>query len=116
MRRNKASWPVQREEELRRLWAKGYSSSAIAHEFCMSRSAICGKVARMGLPEHAVVVKGKCTRAEAWIPRKSKPPPWIEDAPAKKKKVKAKAANGRRTREEWKSILAEAVRNTGGKG
>lgn len=93
------------------MWTKGYSNSAIARELGMTRSAIIGKGRRLGLPPHDVIVRGKCSRAEAGIPRKSKSLP-VEAVVPEKRKVKAKAVNGKRTRAEWDAILAEAVRNT----
>lgn len=112
MRRNKASWPVHREEELRRLWDKGYSNSAIARELGISRNAVIGKGKRLGLPPHEVLVRGKCSRADVGVKSKSTSREEPVEVPVPVKKKRTKPTGERRTREEWNSILAEAVRNT----
>ena len=48
-------WTTEREQELTDLWAAGRSASEIASEMeAPSRSAVMGKVRRMGLPFRAV--------------------------------------------------------------
>jgi GcrA cell cycle regulator len=43
------TWTEERVEALRRLWADGLSASDIAAKVGVTRSAVCGKLARLGL-------------------------------------------------------------------
>ena len=43
------SWTNEREAELRRLWALGYSASCVARDMNVSRNTIIGKARRLGL-------------------------------------------------------------------
>ena len=63
-------WTEQREEQLRNLWADGHSASFIRQEMrATNRSAILGKVHRLGLPMREV----KTRHAEP-KPRKASQP------------------------------------------
>jgi len=42
-------WTAERVAELKRRWSAGENSRAIAKDFGMSKSAVCGKANRMGL-------------------------------------------------------------------
>jgi len=44
------NWPAERAEKLRELWADGASVNTIARELGISRNAVTGKAARLGLP------------------------------------------------------------------
>ena len=115
MRKLSDNWPAYKVEELRRLWGEGYSNSAIAREFCMSRNAILGKVKRLGLPPHDVVVRGKCSRAEAGLPRKKvkvDSTAAVEPVVEKRRFKKVIASKTERTKSDLRNMLADAVRNT----
>lgn len=62
-------WTDERVTTLRKLWAEGLSASQVAKQMGgLTRSAVCGKVHRLGLvgrghqPSSADVVKRICTR------------------------------------------------------
>lgn len=56
-------WPTEHEIELGKLWSDGLSASKIAEALCdefgatYTRSAICGKVARLNLTPRATTVR-----------------------------------------------------------
>lgn len=57
------SWSEERVEQLKTLWAQGYSATRIAGKLRhVSRSAVLCKVSRLGLParETRVTVRGSC--------------------------------------------------------
>jgi hypothetical protein len=88
------------------LWAQGISSTLIAIEFGMSRSAVLGKVSRMKLPlkrtlkdAHGVEVPELPAIEEPYVP-----PPHKRGRPPKER--------AKRTAAQYQAMLAEAVRNT----
>ena len=86
-----ASWTDDMVEELRRLWAAGYSATEIAHELGggISRCAVIGKVNRLGLerrrPTHPRKPRAKTKARGRPIKRRPmfiSPPPVPEPLPA----------------------------------
>lgn len=47
------TWPTERVEQLKKLWHEGLSAGVIAQRWGISRSAVIGKVHRLGLPGRA---------------------------------------------------------------
>jgi GcrA cell cycle regulator len=62
------SWPPERVEALRRLWAEGLSAAQVAERLGVTRGAVTGKVARLGL-------QGRASTARANAIRRGRAPP-----------------------------------------
>jgi GcrA cell cycle regulator len=56
------SWPPERVETLRRLWAEGLSAAQVAERLGVTRGAVTGKVARLGLQGRASTAKANSIR------------------------------------------------------
>ncbi len=58
------SWPTEDVEKLEALWPQGLSASIIAMRFAgkYTRSGICGKAARLGLPPRTTTTRTPPTR------------------------------------------------------
>ena len=63
-------WTLARIETLKTLWAAGSSAALISVEMGVSRSAVLGKVKRLGLPDRALVQRKKYCRKSA-APKKA---------------------------------------------
>ena len=50
-------WTTERIERLTELWASGMSTALVGKEFGLSKSAIAGKIRRLGLPSRAVRIE-----------------------------------------------------------
>jgi GcrA cell cycle regulator len=65
------AWTVERENALRKLWADGLSASQIADELGgMSRSAVIGKVHRLGLSGRRTLVRKPTVQPPRFSQRK----------------------------------------------
>lgn len=70
------SWTYERVETLKRLWRDGLSSSQIAVQLGgISRSAVLGKVHRLGLAGRAVASRKEYHRRHPWRSRTTAPKP-----------------------------------------
>jgi GcrA cell cycle regulator len=59
-------WTDERLDELKKLWAEGWSISQIGEALGVSRNAIAGKAHRMGLPKRpSPISKSKTEKAKA---------------------------------------------------
>jgi GcrA cell cycle regulator len=70
------SWPPERVDALRQLWADGLTASQIAERLGMTRGQICGKASRLGLQGRAEAARARSIRRT----RPALPPPGF-DAP-----------------------------------
>jgi hypothetical protein len=98
-------WPTERTERLCVLWAQGISSTLIAIEFGMSRSAVLGKVSRMKLPLRR-------TLKDAHGVEVPELPAIEEPVPPARKRGRPPKERMKRTAAQYQAMLAEAVRNT----
>lgn len=94
------AWTFQQEEQLKQLWAEGYSASEIAREMgATTRNAVLGKAHRMGLdgstrlPNEELKKLRKARQQEAnrrhkkgedYIKEERQSKPLLKDAPKKK--------------------------------
>jgi hypothetical protein len=99
-------WPAERTERLCVLWAQGMSSTLIAIEFGMSRSAVLGKVSRMKLPLRRTLKDAHGIEVPAL------PEPIEEPVPPAHKRGRPPKERAKRTPAQYQAMLAEAVRNT----
>lgn len=86
-----AGWSQEAEATLRQLWNTGLSASLIGKRLGFSRSAVLGKVHRMGL-------SGRVTQTSRVYPAKSK-----------MQRRSEAAKKGRRTRERFEAARADTV-------
>jgi GcrA cell cycle regulator len=79
-----AAWPEQRVTQLRKLWAEGLTSTQIAKLLHTSRSAVCGKVCRLGLYRRAKATTPYMRVCEAFSDRPAFVPyrPGVDPKPA----------------------------------
>jgi hypothetical protein len=68
-------WPQEKADQAEALWRKGYSAGWIAARLGMSRSAVAGKIDRLGLKRDSAP---RVTRLARPTPAASKPKPKIE--------------------------------------
>jgi GcrA cell cycle regulator len=100
------SWTPERVEQLRALWAKGYSNAAISVELGVSRNTIIGKVKRLKL-----VPRTPTKTAEGMGVKYPKPRDPKAEANRAAPKLRGKEA-AKRTQADYQEMLAQAVRNT----
>lgn len=96
-------WPEERTKQLCKLWAQGLSSTLIAIEFGMSRSAVLGKVNRLGLPQRRTVQDAHGVEV---------PEIEIDEPPLRKRAGRKPRRMEPRTAAQYREMLAQAVRNT----
>lgn len=79
------TWPVEKVEALRELWAKGVKKADIAAQLRVSPHAITGKVYRMGFQRDDVKEKKVTFRAAAKKIIQAKPAPKPKSEPVQTK-------------------------------
>jgi GcrA cell cycle regulator len=67
------TWTDERVQALTTLWRDGYSGALIGVELGLTRSAVIGKVQRLGLPGRATLVSRRPPRASRLPAAKSQP-------------------------------------------
>jgi GcrA cell cycle regulator len=58
------SWPPERVDALKKLWADGLSASQIAQRLGLTRGQVCGKASRLGLQGRAEAARARSIRAK----------------------------------------------------
>ena len=108
-------WTDERIELLKKLWADGYSASEVAAEVGggITRSAVCGKVRRLGLVGRDKKASYRAPRPQGAEPRRAPSPPralpplpvlpFIPSAPS------VSPANDKLPRQRFGSAAFEAV-------
>lgn len=109
-------WSEKAIEDLTRLWADGYSASAIASEMgWLTRSAVLGKVHRLGLPARAPRMNARA-KEERPVPKRARRLPRPPSEKVTIIRPRFQMAILKRlpemTKSQLRAELAQAVRNT----